>query len=208
MSRREQQKNERRQIIIERAKQLFLAHDVQQVQMQDIATAADIGIATLFRYFPKKEYIIVAVSNAMTDEMTEVVREILQQPIKAYEKLEQVLHYYMSLDDEKHRMAKFFNTFDLYLKMAEKSPELYEAYMAGRKELAKVLLELAKEGQQDGSMRQDVDIPLFVMTAVQNYSFYTFKATLTVHDEALGQLLQPTKQLQLMKDVFLTYIRA
>lgn len=54
MSKREQQKQQRRQNIIQIAKELFLEHGVKTIQMQDVATAANIGIATLFRYFPKK----------------------------------------------------------------------------------------------------------------------------------------------------------
>lgn len=54
MSKREQQKHQRRQNIIQTAKSLFLEQGVQHVQMQDVATASGVGIATLFRYFPKK----------------------------------------------------------------------------------------------------------------------------------------------------------
>ena len=52
MSKREQQKQQRRQNIINIAKDLFLEQGVQTIQMQDVATAAGVGIATLFRYFP------------------------------------------------------------------------------------------------------------------------------------------------------------
>ena len=55
MSKRAQQKQQRYQSIIATAKELFLERGVENIQMQDIATAAEIGIATLFRYFPKKE---------------------------------------------------------------------------------------------------------------------------------------------------------
>ena len=69
MSKREQQKQQRRQNIIDIAKDLFLEQGVPTVQMQDVANAAGVGIATLFRYFPKKEYLVIAATNAITDEM-------------------------------------------------------------------------------------------------------------------------------------------
>ncbi|MFN3633241.1 helix-turn-helix domain-containing protein, partial [Exiguobacterium profundum] len=60
MSKRQQNKEERVQLIIQEAERLFIENGFEKVQMQDIADAAGIGVATLFRYFPKKDQLIVA----------------------------------------------------------------------------------------------------------------------------------------------------
>lgn len=209
MSKREQQKQQRRQHIIEIAKDLFLDRGVQTIQMQDIATAADIGIATLFRYFPKKEFLIVAATNAITDEMAMDVGRIVEQKLTAYKKVEQILDYYMGIiKDPELRLAKFFESFDLYEKIAEESPEQYSEYLSARSKLAGVLLTLSKQGKQDGSLRSDVDLDVFIMTMVQNFSIFTYKSSLTKHDTDLSRLLSTDKQLTMMKDVFLRYIRS
>ena len=96
MSKRQQQKQHRRQSIIDIAKDLFLEQGVQTIQMQDVATAANIGIATLFRYFPKKENLLIATTNAITEEMARDVGQIVDQNCTAYEKIEQILDYYMN----------------------------------------------------------------------------------------------------------------
>ena len=36
--------------------------------MQDIANKAEVGVATLFRYFPKKQMLIIAVANHILSE--------------------------------------------------------------------------------------------------------------------------------------------
>ena len=208
MSIREQQKQERRQKIIHIAKELFLERGIQNVQMQDISNTADIGIATLFRYFPKKEYLVIAATNAITDQMATDVQDIIQQSYTAYEKTEQILDYYMrSTQDPQLRLAKFFNAFDLYKKMAEESPEQYEEYLYARSNLANILLALAEQGTKDGSLRQDIDLSLFIMTMVQNFTMFTHKSSLTIHDSSLSSILTASKQLAMMKDVFLHYIR-
>ena len=208
MSKREQQKQQRRQSIIDIAKDLFLEQGVQKIQMQDVANAADIGIATLFRYFPKKEYLMIAATNAITEEMATSVGQIIEQNCTAYEKIEQILDYYIDITkDPQHRLAKYFESFDLYEKIAEESPEQYTEYLCARNKLVDTLLTLAEQGKQDASLRLDVDLDLFIMTMVQNFSIFTFKSSLTKHGPNLSTLLSADKQLLMMKDVFLQYIK-
>ena len=208
MSKREQQKQQRRQNIIQIAKDLFLEQGVQTVQMQDVATASGIGIATLFRYFPKKEYLMIAATNAITDEMATDIGQIIEQSITAYEKIEQILEYYMGImKDPQLRLAKYFDSFDLYEKTAEESPEQYAEYLSARSNLAFVLLKISEQGKQDGSLRPGIDLDVFVMTMVQNFSIFTYKSSLTKHDTNLSTLLSADKQLLMMKDVFLRYIQ-
>ena len=208
MSKREQQKQQRRQNIIQIAKDLFLEQGVQTVQMQDVATASGIGIATLFRYFPKKEYLMIAATNAITDEMATDIGEIIEKSITAYEKIEQILEYYMGITkDPQLRLAKYFDSFDLYEKTAEESPEQYAEYLSARSNLARVLLTISEQGKQDGSLRPGIDLDVFVMTMVQNFSIFTYKSSLTKHDTNLSTLLSADKQLLMMKDVFLRYIQ-
>jgi len=208
MSNREQQKLQRRQNIIKIAKDLFLEQGVQTIQMQDVATAADIGIATLFRYFPKKEYLMIAATNAITYEMATDIGQITEQTVTAYEKIEQILEYYIGITkDPQLRLAKYFESFDLYEKIAEESPEQYAEYLSARSKLASILLTVGEQGKQDGSLRSDVDLNVFVMTMVQNFSIFTYKSSLTKHDTNLSTLLSSDKQLAMMKDVFLRYIQ-
>lgn len=208
MSKREQQKKQRRQNIIQVAKDLFLEQGVTNIQMQDVAAAAGVGIATLFRYFPKKEYLVVAATNVIIDEMATDVGQIVEQTMPAYERIEQILDYYIGVTkDPQLRLAKFFDSFSLYEKIAEESPEQYAEYLFARSKLASILLRLAEQGKQDGSLRLDVDLDVFIMTMVQNFSFFTFKSSLTTHDTNLTTLLSTDKQLAMMKDVFLCYIQ-
>ena len=208
MSKREQQKKQRRQNIIQAAKDLFLEQGVTNIQMQDVAAAAGVGIATLFRYFPKKEYLVVAATNVIIDEMATDVGQIVEQTMPAYERIEQILDYYIGVArDPQLRLAKFFDSFSLYEKIAEESPEQYAQYLFARSKLASILLGLAEQGKQDGSLRRDVDLDVFIMTMVQNFSYFTFKSSLTTHDTHLTTLLSTDKQLAMMKDVFLCYIQ-
>lgn len=209
MNKREEQKQQRRHHIIQAAKDLFLEQGVQNIQMQDVANAAGVGIATLFRYFPKKEYLVIAATNAITDEMAAHIGKIVEQTIPAYKKIEQILDYYIDgTKDPQLRLAKFFESFDLYEKLAEQSPEQYSEYFLTRSRLAGILLTLAEQGKQDHSIKPDIDLDVFILTMVQNFSIFSFKSSLAIHDTDLSMLLSADKQLAMMKDVFLAYIRS
>ena len=62
LSVRELNKSTRYQHIVSAAQRLFLKLGLDSVQMQDVANEAEVGIATVFRYFPKKDKLIVAVA--------------------------------------------------------------------------------------------------------------------------------------------------
>ena len=201
-------KQARHEKIVEVATQLFLNNGMQNVQMQDIADAAEIGIATLFRYFPKKEYIVISVSNAITNNMTKRIEYIITQPISAYAMLEQILDYYMESSlDPNLRLAKFFESFDSYKKMASEMPDQYEEYLVNRNKLANTLLQIAELGIEDGSLCSDLDLKLLIITIIQNFSSFTYKSSLTVHDESIASFISARKQQEVLKDMFLHYVR-
>lgn len=205
---REEQKRERRNKIIAVAKKHFLLNGMQNVQLQDIAKDAGVGIATLYRYFPNKDQLIIAVNNNIMQEMTNTIDQIVNESSTAFEQLDRLLTYYMDLADEPaHQFVKFFKTFEIYKDEVLNDSENYQTFLHIRRNFADVLLQLVKNGQQDGSLRNDLDLEVFVFTAVQNVSYFVSEAVLVEHDPTLTVDLNPKKQLQLLKDMFLQYVR-
>lgn len=207
MSKREQQKTVRKESIVLAAKGLFLAHGIQAVQLQDIARDAGLGIATLYRYFPNKDQLVIAVSNLITQQMIDALSEIKASERAAFDKLEAMLDYYIEFStDPEHHFLKFFKAFEYYKPTAQVNEENAE-YRAIRKQLADLLLSLVEEGKADGSLRTEVDLDLYMITVIHNISYFTTESTLARHDPTLGVDLSPHRQLTLLKDMFLAYVR-
>ena len=59
--RREERKDEKREKILNTAFRVFVERKIEAVSMGEIAEAAGIGRATLFRYYPNKLELVVAV---------------------------------------------------------------------------------------------------------------------------------------------------
>lgn len=208
MNKRTAQKQQRRDHIIDVAKQLFLQRGIHNVQLQEIASEAGIGIATLYRYFPNKEQLVFAVNNTIITQMVEAIAAIHAQPINAYEKIEQVFNYYIQLAEERdHQFVRFMKAFESY-KSTNIDHDDAKEYADNRLALAHILLQLVEGGRTDGSLRTDVDLNLYIITAVQNISTFMTETILTTHDPALPIQLEPKTQLTLMKDMFLQYVGA
>lgn len=207
LSTREQQKQKRRAEILTAAKKLFLSRGLQEVQLQEIADEAGIGIATFYRYFPKKEQLVVAVNNLLIEDMTVTLEEIVSQDISAFEQFEKVLEFFIEIADEpEHQYVRFVKAVDIYIQTNPEIPE-YEDYRKLRLEYAKVLLKIAEKGKVDGSIRQDVDVAFAIFTLIQNMSYFATESLVAVHDPQLPIELNGRKQVKLLKDIFLNYMK-
>jgi AcrR family transcriptional regulator len=73
---------QRYQRILEVAVELGSRHDFEHVQMQDVAAEAEVAIATLYRYFPSKVHLFVAVMKSRVDRIDQarVVPKTDQDP--------------------------------------------------------------------------------------------------------------------------------
>jgi AcrR family transcriptional regulator len=75
---------QRYQRILEVAVELGSKHDFEHVQMQDVAEKAEVAIATLYRYFPSKVHLFVAVMKSRVDRIDQgrVLPETDQEPAR------------------------------------------------------------------------------------------------------------------------------
>ena len=75
----------RYQRIIEVAITLGSKFDFEHVQMQDVAADAEVAIATLYRYFPSKVHLFVAVMRSFVNEVDseQIVPVLGQSPAEA-----------------------------------------------------------------------------------------------------------------------------
>ena len=71
--RKEREKEDRRRLILDRAKELILERGVPALSMQDIADAAELSKATLYLYFPSKEALLSEILDDAAQAFTDYV---------------------------------------------------------------------------------------------------------------------------------------
>lgn len=198
---------ERKMVMIEQATLLFIAHGFENTTMNQIAEKANVGIATLFRYFPNKESLIIDVVKHVIEERIPVYEEIYTAQGKGYEKVERLLDMYLQyIYGESTPYIKLLEAFEVYISFNEIDKQLVqeieESYGAYNFYIRKMLV----EGQEDGSIKNDIPLETLETalnmfgTAIKKYSLYEVLPNKIM-------LLPSQEQLITMKNVTLQLIK-
>ena len=208
MSTREKNKIERTQRIIEAAEELFSEKSLYDVQMQDIATKAKVGIATLFRYFPKKENVIVAVAVYVLSKFQDDLQRIADSKKSAYEKIEELFDYFLEVANGPARKVTLFReSFEGYSSYRKEPIEHIETYLEMQGKLSGIILGIIKQGLKDGSIRSDIQTELALMTITNCFGIFSTKITLHKQMAASHAGITAKDQQLYLKEMFLSYIK-
>ena len=113
MSKQLANKERRHKAIVDAAEKLLIESSWDSVQMQDIAKEAEVGVATLFRYFPKKQTLIIAVANQILTEELDFYCSINRQNNTGLQKVESIFQRVNRLDQaETLKKSKFIDIFE------------------------------------------------------------------------------------------------
>jgi len=82
---------ERVRVILAAALELFKERGIEQVTTNDIALRAQIPIGSLYRYYPNKDAIIVALTELYVDDVCDIFETISQHPMLRYLSWDEVL---------------------------------------------------------------------------------------------------------------------
>ncbi|WP_050615104.1 TetR/AcrR family transcriptional regulator [Bacillus testis] len=205
---RESAKQKRNNAILYHAEKLFLRKGIDNTTMNDIADHAGIGIATLFRYFPKKDQIILAIATEKIHIMLDEFYRIEQEPLSCYGKIEAVLDFFIhKMMEPEAALPKILDNFINYAAVSEEEMKEMDMYTKARKEINRVCIRMIEEGKSDGTLRSDLDPVAILPTMLSNFSVFTLKLSLIGSTNLIEPALSPLNQLQIMKDIFLNYIK-
>ncbi|MDQ0157586.1 TetR/AcrR family transcriptional regulator [Robertmurraya andreesenii] len=175
-------KAERRRSMISAARKLFAEYGFENTTMQNIADEAKVGVATLFRYFPRKEDLIIEVVKEAIEQQVPRFEEITQSNKTGIEKMEDVLTAYIDFISEEYReTTKLLEAFELYITFVPVEKSMLEEIEKAYGEISSIVAEIVKEGKEDGSIQLSISDEfvwntIFSMfgTAVKKYTLYTF----------------------------------
>ena len=194
--------------ILDAAMQVFAQKGLERTTMQDIARQANLGIATLFRFFPKKDYLILAVSVREMESILAMFRSVAAQPVSAYEKLERLFdHLVQLMTPDRLAHVRIMENFDYYASLLSEPSEGMERFMKVWKETTFTFRDIIRQGEQDGSIRSDVDVHAVMVTAINAFGIFARKLALQSSNMLFEQDLDPKRQLSLLKEMLLSYLK-
>ncbi|GAK05145.1 transcriptional regulator, TetR family [Geomicrobium sp. JCM 19037] len=208
IGKRQQNKTKRYESIVQTAEQLFLEKGLERVQMQEIADFEGVGIATLFRYFPKKDRLIVAVAIYNLEKHIHSFTEIVNKSTTAFERLQEIFDLLTIGDDDTlNQSATFREAFESYASFAVQELDTMSDYIATQKQIADLVMIIIADGERDGSLRTDVPLKETIITAINSYGTFGSNITLKSPITYLEEDIAPHKQQLILKEMILTYVK-
>ncbi len=144
----QQYKDDQRGEILAAARRCFLRDGFHRTSMQDVFTEAGKSAGAVYRYFPKKEDMIVAVAAQNLDDVTGVLRAALARGGErgVGEMMAELLEAVTGL----HRDRELASMAVLVWSEAQRNPELAERLAAASAEMSAEVAGLVRSRQEAG----------------------------------------------------------
>lgn len=202
---RQQNREMRMEQILDAAKTLFMKKGIEKTTMQDIATEANLGVATVFRIFSKKERIAVAVATKRLEEISITFQNIAAMEVNALEKVKIILDRFTKDLFNNHNI-RMLEEFDMYSARLEGPIEGIEAFQKEYKQVSLSFASMIEEGKVDGSIRQDLNIEATMITLINAFGTFARKLAITKSIFFIELDLEPEKQLEQFREIILDYL--
>ena len=158
-------KQEKYQHILEAGFRLFAENGIEQVTMTDIAEASKVGRMTLFRYFPSKTELVIAISTWKWKEYITWHNSLLSaeemEKLTGAEQLKIYIGSFLELYRSHKDMLRFNYNFNSFLSYQKGTPEQKQSYQKLVDALSLQFHTLYERGRHDGTL--NVDIPEYIM---------------------------------------------
>lgn len=209
MSKQLANKERRHKAIVDAAEKLLIESSWDSVQMQDIAKEAEVGVATLFRYFPKKQTLIIAVANQILTEELDFYCSINRQNNTGLQKVESIFQRVNRLDQaETLKKSKFIDIFESNIGELENFVTEAEEYFNIRNDISTIVSRIVVDGQADKTLPSGKGVTDEIMTMINNYSLFARKLALMKNIMSLEKHPGTDVQLKIMHDMYMERLRS
>ncbi|GLX68797.1 TetR/AcrR family transcriptional regulator [Paenibacillus glycanilyticus] len=199
-------KQQRLLTILDAAEREFIHRGIEKTTMQHIADAANIGIATLFRYFPKKEKLIVAVATKLLQPIHDAFMATAALQVPCLDKLERLFDYL--IEEHNRASAKFMVDFDSYAAHSLEPVEDMETFEALHRQISQHFAAIVQSGIEDGSIRSDLQIKETLTTIMNTFGQFSRQLSLQNNILLFESDLESKPQLLILKGLFLEYVKS
>jgi AcrR family transcriptional regulator len=155
--RRNREKKERRNSIIEAAKKLFFAKGLDGTTMDEVADGCELSKGTLYLYFPSKEELALSIILSITGELNTWINEAADSPKNGLDRItdisKAIIRFYKAKREEFH----FFRYIDQIVIKLGKDNETFGRWKRGIDDMIRAILQVARTGMEDGSIRKNLN---------------------------------------------------
>ena len=144
--------------LVDIATDLFMCRSVNEVTIRDIAISAQVGEATIYRYFGNKQNVVIHVAMKIQGIVSEDFFK-LEKGKTGFEKLVLFYQSYYEIFSKHPNFYKFLNEFDVY--MAGEHSDAINPYEEAIDSYKDFYMQAYELGLKDGSIKEQKDIETF-----------------------------------------------
>lgn len=197
-------KENTKNFIVEQAIELFLEKSIAGVTISDIARHVGVGEATLYRYFQKKQNIVMQASAKLADKVLNDYSALDGDVRSGYEQLSLFYNTYLNIFKNKPQYFRFIDELDAYL-LTEK--DIQKSEYESEIEIFKSIFDKSYEkGVEDGSVKKLEDKDAFYYSTAHsllNLCKSLASAAVLKQDENINK----EQEIQTLIDVILYFVK-
>ena len=190
--------------IVDIATDLFICRSIQDVTIKDIAISAQVGEATIYRYFGKKQDLVVQSAMKLQQAVNADYFK-LEKGKTGLEKIQIFYQSYLDIFNAHPELYKFINEFDAF--MAGEDSSVINPYESVIGQYEKEYMAAYNEGLKDGSIKKQKDVRVFYFSTT--HSLLELCKKLSIRKAVLNQDKTEGKsaEVQCLIDIIIDAIR-
>lgn len=210
IARDEKEAERRKKQLLEAGLALFSRHGIEAVSLQMVAETADVGVATLYKYYQNKLNLVVAISGSVWET---VWKEVLQavglealESLNAYQLVEFYCDTIIRLYRERPEVLRFSANYKSYICRERVSDEQLAVQLDVLKPIDMLFHRRYEAAKSDGSIRTDLpERELFTtLTLTMLGMAERYAQGIVWADNCTGSYL---KELSHVKEMLLAWVR-
>lgn len=155
--RKEREKEQRREDILEAGKKIFFEKGLSAATMDEIAEAVELSKGTLYLYYGSKEDLYLAVIMRGLQLLTEMFRDVAMRPVGTLEKLVGFSDAYINffrIHTNYFRMFLFLQTPQFHKQVTE---TMTQSCLEENQKLWDITIGVTQQGINEGRIRADLN---------------------------------------------------
>ena len=194
-------KDVKKNFLVDIATDLFICRSIQEVTIKDIAITAQVGEATIYRYFGKKQTLVVQAAMKLQQEVNAESFK-LDEGKNGFEKIKIFYLSYLQIFDSHPDFFKFINEFDAF--MAGEQGDEMDSYETVVGQYKTVFMNAYEQGLKDGSIKAQNNVEMFYYSTT--HALLELCKKLSIKRAVLNQdnVVEKRAQIQCLVDIILS----
>jgi len=167
--RKEREKEQRRNEILDAAEKVFFSKGFNQATMDEVAETAELSKGTLYLYFKNKEDLYFAITHRSMNILRSMFQEAVDQHSEGFEKVRAVGMAYYKFSQDHNNYFNMMMHFAAIQDSLNLDACVFDEMHSHGQSVLQILVEAIQHGINDGSIRSNLD-PLKTAFLLQGVS--------------------------------------